>query len=666
VDRNGEHTLYAVTDKLPEVKELVLKESVSLVVISGYAGSGKTTLSKMLCKDDTVQGIYGKNTIFVTVSETPNIKDIFQNIFKHKGGTPPPFQNEESAMNHIENLMRLLVVKGGPILLVLDDVWSGCESLIEKFRFKIDKYKILVTSRSEFPRFKHTCKLGKLAHEDAVKLFRHSALREDDASRIPDEIVNEIVKGCYGSPLALTVVGKSLKGQPEVRWKITQKKLSKGQSVFHLNKKDLLLPLKTSLDALDEIALAKDFFLDIGSFPEDTTIPAADLLDMFVELYDLDHDGLEALDTLVELSTRNFVNLLPKSNHVGKSNIKVVVDECGSEYNVKQHDLLRELAKYESSQESFEQTKRLLIEIKANSYPKWWHDQQRQLLRAHILSISTDETFDSIWCNAQLPSAEVLLLNFCSSDYSLPPFISTMHKLKFLIISNRGRSKVALNDIKLLDNLSKLKRIRLEYVSITSLTTSILQSKNLRKISLMMCEISKALATCPLQTPDILPNIADLELDYCDDLTEFPVAFCNLSRLKKLSITYCNELISFPDEFGRLANLETLRIHSCTMLEELPESISGLHKLIFLDISDCVSIRRMPDHIGKLKNLKALDMRGCYFQDLPTSVEELRELKHVICEDDISYLWEYYADQLADLEISVIKEEVNLDWLHNV
>jgi uncharacterized protein with PIN domain len=33
VDRNGEHTLYAVTDKLPEVKELVLKAKRELGIL---------------------------------------------------------------------------------------------------------------------------------------------------------------------------------------------------------------------------------------------------------------------------------------------------------------------------------------------------------------------------------------------------------------------------------------------------------------------------------------------------------------------------------------------------------------------------------------------------------------------------------------------------------
>lgn len=278
-----------------------------------------------------------------------------------------------------------------------------------------------------------------------------------------------------------------------------------------------------------------------------------------------------------------------------------------------------------------------------------------------------DETFASTWYNMQLPSTEVLILNFRSRNYSLPQFIETMSKLKVVIIANYGFCPVELNNFHLLSYLSDLKRIRLEHVSIPSLTISLLQLKNLHKISLMMCQIGKAFSSCTIEIPNILPNLTELEIDYCDDLVEFPISFCNLLRLRKLSITCCNELIALPDGFGRLENLEVVRIHSCTRLEELPESICGLHNLSFLDISDCVGMSRLPECIGALRSLKVLHMRGCWgLQDLPTSVEDLRELKDVICDEEISYLWKYYGNQLTNLKVNVIKEDVNLDWLHNV
>ncbi|KAM7510325.1 hypothetical protein LguiB_009200 [Lonicera macranthoides] len=652
--------IVGLEEPLKELKRMVLNTDASVVVLSAPGGCGKTTLSKMLCKDKEIQDIYGRNTFFVTVSKTANLKDIIQKIFQHNGRSPPQFQNIEDAINQLEYLMRQ-IVRDGSILLVLDDVWSEWESLIQKFNFGIDNYKILVTSRFVFPRFDHTYKLNILNYKDAMTLFRHSALQKNDSSKIPEELLNEIVRGCKGFPLALTVVGRSLYGRELVIWKQTLRKWSQGKSIFDENREDLLMPLQTSLDALDEKPIAKECYLDLGSFPEDQKITATVLMDMWVELYGQDEEGMDALVNLLELSIRNLVNLLPTRKGT------IEVDGYCNEHYVMQHDLLRELAIYRSEQEPIELRKRLIMDISNNRYPQWLVEQQQQPKHARLLSISTDETFTSSWYNMQLPSTEVLILNFRSKTYFLPHFMEKMDKLKVLIITNYGFCPVELNNFILLSYLSDLRRIRLENISITFLSKTLLQLKNLQKISLMMCEIGKAFGSCTIEIPQMLPNLLELDIDYCDDLVEFPNGFCNLLRLKKLSMTYCNELSALPDEFGRLENLEVLRIHSCTKLEELPESICGLHKLRFLDISDCVGMSKMPERIGDLRGLRALHMRGCRgLQELPPSVEDLCELKDVICDEEISYLWKFYENNLTNLKVNVIKEDINLDWLHNV
>lgn len=117
-----------------------------------------------------------------------------------------------------------------------------------------------------------------------------------------------MVTFCKGLPLALTVVGASLCGQPAVRWKITLKKWSDGQSFFKSNS-SLLLRLQTSIDALDE--KVKECFLDLGSFPEDDRIAGTILEDMWVELYRLDDEGMYASENLLDLYLRNLINLVP-------------------------------------------------------------------------------------------------------------------------------------------------------------------------------------------------------------------------------------------------------------------------------------------------------------------------------------------------------------------
>ena len=69
----------------------------------------------------------------------------------------PKFQieNDEDAINQLSQLLNHLTPN--PILLILDDVWLGSEPFLpEKFKFDLPNYKILVTSRTAFPRFEFT------------------------------------------------------------------------------------------------------------------------------------------------------------------------------------------------------------------------------------------------------------------------------------------------------------------------------------------------------------------------------------------------------------------------------------------------------------------------------------------------------------------------------
>ena len=45
-------------------------------------------------------------------------------------------------------------------------------------------------------------------------------------------------------------------------------------------------------------------------FPEDEKIPASALMDMWVELYNLDEEGMHTIEFLLELSSRNLLSLV--------------------------------------------------------------------------------------------------------------------------------------------------------------------------------------------------------------------------------------------------------------------------------------------------------------------------------------------------------------------
>lgn len=136
-------------------------------------------------------GTFGENILYVTVSRVSSLQIIAQKLFKHYGENDHVFQTEEEAKNQIENLMRRKM-GSDKMLLVLDDVWSESESLVQDLKFQIPGYKILVTSRFLFPRFNSTYELSLLSHEDAKALLSYSAFPEDGIPNVPADLVNKV------------------------------------------------------------------------------------------------------------------------------------------------------------------------------------------------------------------------------------------------------------------------------------------------------------------------------------------------------------------------------------------------------------------------------------------------------------------------------------------
>ncbi|KAK6128941.1 hypothetical protein DH2020_037315 [Rehmannia glutinosa] len=619
-----------VEQSLEELREMLLEDGENVVVLSAPGGCGKTTLAKMICHDEKIKGVFGENIFFVTVSRSPCLSVIVQKIFQTVTDNQrvANFQSDEDAINQLEQLFQRHI-RQNPVLLVLDDVWSsssGEESLIEKFMLNRPCFKVLVTSRCVFPRF-NTYRLKPLSYHQAVELFRHFAF-ENGIYSVSSDLVDKAIKCCGGFPLALKVVGRSLYRQREVTWRSRISKWSNGESIF-TSSNDLLCCLKLSLEALDE--RMRECYLDLGSFSEDQKIPVAALLDMWVELYNLDEEN--ALACLYELFNRNLVDLTRDRTEADDD-----IEYCNEQFAM-QHDLLRELAIYHNGQEPIEYRRRVILDVKNNDLPKWWTERNQEPINARIMSTSTD------WYDIKEPKIEVLILNFRARFYILPPFIWGMRNLKVLSLTNNGSCPAKVHNFPAPDHLPNLKRIRLEHISISSISSGFLHLRNLRKLSLIMCEIGNALENC-----DVWPNLVEINIEYSDDLVELPFWFFKLNNLKKLVIGHCPELIKLPEELGNLSNLEVLRLHSCTTLQELPESIGRLHKLRFLDLSDCVGIECLPEQMGQLSSLRKLDMRGCRgLSELPSSLLNFVPLElRVMCDEETAYLWGYHDESLDD------------------
>ncbi|KAF5814173.1 putative powdery mildew resistance protein, RPW8 [Helianthus annuus] len=613
--------------RVTELKGKVLKDSpkgdCSVVVVSAMGGSGKTTLVTLFCRDPEIQRRFDRNIYHVTVSERYDIKVIITKLLDPS----PNITNNEEAIQQWGSF--LAENDQSEILLVLDDVWS--ESVITDLMFKSPRYKILVTSRMTFKRFE-TYQLQALNNEDATRLFCDSAFskNENENDNIRDERVHQLVKCCKNHPLALSVMGGSLKGEPSANWDLMIQQLYKETTSLLDLHESVQICLKKSLYFFEEESEMKKCYLDLGLFPEAQKIAATTLLDMWAHLHNHDEGGLPTFNILTKLSSRNFATLLPISKHS-----TVVANYCEEE-SVVQHDMMRALAIQLSSEEPLERRERLIINTNSDDLLNL-----PQIVNARILSIctglTTDERFPSTWNEIEAPNVEVFVLNYMSIMHPLPQFMHNMKSLKVLIITNYGYDCFEIQNLPKPRYLSGLTRIRLDHVSISSIiSTTILMLENLKKLSLIMCKIGNSFNQ---GTPNKLTSLCEIDIDSCDDLLTFPTMLCNVVSLKKLRITNCHELTLFSEEFGSLLNLEVLRVASCTKLIALPESMRNLKKLRIIDLSDCLNLKELPLHIGELGSLQTIDVTGCegLRDQLPKSLQDFDKVKvKVVCDEETS------------------------------
>ncbi|XP_007017368.2 PREDICTED: probable disease resistance protein At4g33300 [Theobroma cacao] len=638
-----------------KVKKLLMgRDDLNVVGICGIGGSGKTTLANEICRDNQVRSYFNNRILFLTVSQSPDLDQLRAKIWGFITG------NEAMGYtsNHFVPPGKLQCEWGsGPrILVVLDDVWSL--SALEQLIFRIPAYKTLVVSRFKFPTsvVNEVYKVELLREDESMSLFCHSAFGQKSIPPTADEsLVKQIVSECKGLPLALKVIGASLRDQPEMYWASAKKRLLRGEPICESHENKLLERMAISVEYLNK--KVKQCFLDLGSFPEDKKIPLDVLINMWVEIHDIDEE--EAFAILVELSDKNLLTLVkdPRAGDAYSSFYEICVT---------QHDVLRDLALHLSNRGDVNERKRLLMPRRDTELPRDWERNADQPFNAQIVSVHTGEMREMDWFRMEFPKAEVLILNFSSNEYFLPPFTDDMPKLRALVVINYGTSEATLQNFSVFTNLANLRSLWLEKVSVPQLSNATVPLRNLRKLSMVFCKVNNSFDPSVLDLPQIFPRLSELVIDHCDDLIKLPLSICKVNSLQSLSITNCHRLCELPADLGMLRKLQILRLYACPELKKLPPSIGELVALKYLDISQCLNMRCLPREIGRLSSLEKIDMRECSETvSLPTSAAllNLKSLRRVICDDEVSGLWKNVGKAKPDLHVQVAERSYSLDWL---
>ncbi|MCH85274.1 CC-NBS-LRR resistance protein, partial [Trifolium medium] len=196
-------------------------QNVSLVVIVGMGGLGKTALAQLIYSDKKVKDLFEKR-MWVCVSENFDVKTILKNMLwsltDHKS-------DDASSLEYLQNKLHDNLT-GKRYLLVLDDVWNDSSVKWDNLRTYLmcgaQGSKVLVTTRlktvAQTMGVSDPYVLKGLTQEKSWNLLKKIAFM-DDTIRVDqtiESIGKKIAEKSKGVPLAIKSLGGILQSKSEV------------------------------------------------------------------------------------------------------------------------------------------------------------------------------------------------------------------------------------------------------------------------------------------------------------------------------------------------------------------------------------------------------------------------------------------------------------------
>ncbi|XP_021909028.1 TMV resistance protein N-like isoform X2 [Carica papaya] len=568
---------------------------VGLVVITGIGGIGKTTIATI---------IYNQN--FGRFQASSFLANIRENSAEPKGLIHLQSQFLSDLLKdqkiYVPNVYEgTSKIKDAlccrKVLVVLDDIddKDQVNAIIGMREWCYPGSKIIITTRYEhllqFDEMYKEFKVEGLHDNEALQLLSWHAFGQDNPIESYTECSRNIMKHCHGLPLALRVLGSSLRGKSMDVW---ESELHKLEVVFNDKVQKVL---RISYDSLQDDH-DKDLFLDIACF--------------FV--------GKNKDYVVTILENCGFITTVGIKNLIDRNLLSV------DAFNkLRMHQLIKEMGKEIVREESPKNP---------GKRSRLWHDadafnvlkEKMFLEELKILNLSHCQKLVRTPDLTGLPNLEKLKLKYCTYLIEIDDSIVCLQRLLFLNLKGcknlqklsskvgmlRSLEVVILNGCsrleKLPSNLDKMESLKVLLADGTSINQAIYSSQSLLSTIKTSWLFRKRIPRSPSFSLASLPcSLVSLSLANCslsDDA--IPNDLSCLSCLQDLNLAG-NPICRLPESISSINTLVSLFLNRCTELQSLPELPLSLKTL---GVSWCTSLKRIVN-LPKISRDCRFDLFGC-------------------------------------------------------
>ncbi|XAR69954.1 hypothetical protein NMG60_11001740 [Bertholletia excelsa] len=520
---------------MENVMQALKDDKIRVIGICGMGGVGKTTMARAAIKTAKERKLFDE-VVMVPVTKTPNVWKIQADIaFFLNLNVPSNAETTDARACWLVERIR----EKKRILFVLDDIWNALKLKEIGIPYKDhESCKILLTSRSE-QAVKETgadsndiFAVGVLHEEEAWSLFKEKAGISEDSIHPANLLSTQraVANECKGLPLALSVVGGTLRDADTDSWEYALQQLRQAMVDNLPAVEDQVYgSLKYSYDQLKSEG-TKKYFLLCSVYPEDYEIPVEDLV-----RYGFAHRLFKAAKKLGEARNAAYcmVNTLKKCY--------LLLNGIDEEH-VKMHDMVRDVAMSIASKEE---------------HPFIYDDEA-------LKDSSEDEHKRYAVISFQHLGEDILISNL------------VFPKLWLFRLTYRGVLEIPNN---FYQGMKQLNVLALSNIHFWSLPTSLGDLSSLHTLLIEQCQVNRNMS--------VIGELKDLEilsLKY-SKVTELPVEMENLTRLKLLDLYGCEIEMIAPGILSSLSSLEEIYIGPVKkhLFEHITE-LSSLSNLVVLSI----------------------------------------------------------------------------------